>query len=307
MPKPDLAVLFAHGIGHSKDVWAVAIGQIKRSMAPLSVECASFDLPFHGTRVNSSIPPVSISDDPKRPRYYHPAIDCLDMLVEDAAERAKHLKRSVGQVVAVGHSLGGMVLWLVEIKYPGTFAKVVMFEPVYNFSGPHTDAMTSFMVTSTLQKRSSWPSIKAAIADLKVTRGFNKWHPEAIEAFVKGSAFVTDESSGRVSLALSPSMEAAFQCFLPVVCTPEELAAPRCRVHVHGVARSKMFTRKSFEDMESRWPEIYKLEKVTGHGSHAIIVEDPKLVAKRVVEHIGELEMQNAMQELTPTLALARL
>lgn len=305
----EIALLFSHGIGHCKEVWTPVIKRIQDEVGARAVECASFSFHLHGERADPTAAPVSVSDDPENPRLYHPAASDYAKLVETVMAEVKRLREAnpTRPIIGVGHSMGAVSLWLAEIAHPGTFARLVLFEPVYNFSGPIREAVTSFLVASTLQQRSTWASRADALGYLKTARVFSKWHPEALEAFVNGSGLKENEL-GSVSLAVSPAMEAAFLSFDPVKFTPEELATPRCRIVFHGMKRSQMFMRKTFEELSRTWPAIYSMAPVIPNASHLVNVEDPEQVAVRVMEEIEEFEnMQEEQRRKKRKMPVARL
>jgi pimeloyl-ACP methyl ester carboxylesterase len=305
----EIALLFSHGIGHCKEVWTPVIKRIQDEMGSRAVECASFSFHLHGERADPTATPVSVSDDPKNPRLYHPAVSDYAKLVETVMAEVHRLREAnpTRPIIGVGHSMGAVSLWLTEIAHPGTFARLVLFEPVYNFSGPIREAVTSFLVASTLQQRSTWSSRANALAYLKTTRVFSMWHPEALEAFVNGSG-LKDNDDGSVSLSVSPAMEAAFLSFDPVKFTLEELETPRCRIIFHGMKRSKMFMRKTFEELSQKWPTIYSMAPMIPDASHLVNVEDPEQVAIRVVEELEEFEsMQEDQRRKKREMSVARL
>lgn len=80
-------------------------------------------------------------DDPLNPRYHHLTVDNLDSLIEDTMDqfrlfKVRHKVANKFLIVSVGHSLGVVVIWFAEIKFPGTFAGLTLFEPPSNFTGP---------------------------------------------------------------------------------------------------------------------------------------------------------------------------
>jgi pimeloyl-ACP methyl ester carboxylesterase len=289
----EFVLLFCHGIGHCEDVWQPVMRRIQAQVAPLAIECASFNFPFHGDQSDAAAEPVSTSDDPENPRLHHP-VATSELLVATVMAQVNRLLAKIPTrvVVGVGHSMGAIALWLAEIAHPGTFARLVLFEPVYNFTGPVREAATSFLVSATLRRRSTWPSRDAALAFFQSTRAYSRWDPESLKAFVYGSGLVENKADGRVSLALTPRMEAAFHCCNSVVYTPEELGAPRCRVRVHGAEHSKVFLRESFEELARQWPEIYAVGPVIPQASHMVNVEEPSAVAARIVEEIEALSAE---------------
>lgn len=172
------AILFSHGIGHCKDVWTPIINHIHETI-PGAVECASFSFPFHGERADPKVKPAVVSGDPDTPRLPHPAVGDQELLVGTIMTEVRRLRASNAAcpIIGVGHSMGAIALWITEITHPGTFARLVLFESIYNFTGPMQQAATSFLVAATLKRRSSWSSRAAAFANLSNSRGFSRWHP----------------------------------------------------------------------------------------------------------------------------------
>lgn len=160
--------------------------RIQDAVAPRSVECVSFSYPFHGERADPTAKPASLSDDPTNSRLYHPAVGDNELLVDTIMAEVKRLQASnpTRPIIGVGHSMGSIALWITEITHPGTFARLVLFKPIYNFAGTMQQAATSFLVAATLKRRSSWPSNAAALADLSNARGFSRRTSTAVGLWI---------------------------------------------------------------------------------------------------------------------------
>ncbi len=111
-----------------------------------------------------------------------------------------------GQLLGVGHSMGGACLLLAEQARPGTFAGLWLFEPI----APPRGAMPSSeggnaLADGALRRRASFPSAEAALANYASKRPFNTLRADAIHAYVR-HGFVTGED-GAVHLACRPEHE----------------------------------------------------------------------------------------------------
>jgi pimeloyl-ACP methyl ester carboxylesterase len=111
-----------------------------------------------------------------------------------------------GQLLGVGHSLGGACLVLAEQVRPGTFAGLWLFEPITppigGFPTPDGD---NRLADGALRRRSSFPSISDALANYASKPPFNTSRADALHAYVR-HGFVAGED-GAVHLACRPADE----------------------------------------------------------------------------------------------------
>lgn len=107
-------------------------------------------------------------------------------------------------ILAAGHSGGGAHIAYAEMLRPGTFSRVVLIEAIIGpeefFSSP------SPLAAAARRRVNDFESRKAARDRFAAKPPMNRWHPEALEAYLEhGLATLPD---GRVSLKLPGEIEA---------------------------------------------------------------------------------------------------
>ena len=115
------------------------------------------------------------------------------------------LDRPPGQLLGVGHSMGGACLLLAEQARPGTFAGLWLFEPIAPPPGALPPAGGNNLAEGALRRRASFPSIAEAIAHFAGKPPFNTLRADALHAYVR-HGFVAGED-GSVHLACRPEQE----------------------------------------------------------------------------------------------------
>lgn len=154
-------LLFAHGTGFCKKIWAPIIRRIQQStllQCARGVGCVSVDLPFHGSNRDNS---VAAQIDEKGPHVTHPANNAIGLSSVALLQKAQELGSAGRPVIGIGHSMGAAALWKAEISNPGTFKGLVLFEPIY---GPPTpsgpDRPYNFMADITLKREGKWYTLQ---------------------------------------------------------------------------------------------------------------------------------------------------
>ena len=109
-------------------------------------------------------------------------------------------------ITAFGHSLGGGTLLLAEHERPGTFASLVLFEPIvfpddHEFDGPNP------MAAPARGRRPSFPTRADALARYGSRPPLDEMRADVLEIYVR-DGFV-DLPDGSVTLACAPDDEAA--------------------------------------------------------------------------------------------------
>ncbi len=112
-----------------------------------------------------------------------------------------------GELLGVGHSMGGAALLMAEQARPGTFAGLWLFEPI----APPVGALPSIengntMADGAARRRPSFPSHAEAIANFASKPPLNALRADALHAYVR-HGFVAGED-GAVHLACRPEDEA---------------------------------------------------------------------------------------------------
>lgn len=112
----------------------------------------------------------------------------------------------VGELLGVGHSMGGACLLLAEAARPGTFAGLWLFEPIAppaGALGPVTGG--NALAEGALRRRRTFPSKAAALENYAGKAPFSTLRADALHAYVR-HGFVAD-GDGSVQLACRPEDE----------------------------------------------------------------------------------------------------
>jgi pimeloyl-ACP methyl ester carboxylesterase len=112
-----------------------------------------------------------------------------------------------GQLLGVGHSMGGAVLLLAEQARPGTFAGLWLFEPILPSKATiEAGDSSNVMSEAARRRRPSFPSAEAALANFASKPPLNVARADALHAYIRhGTAQGED---GAVHLACRPEDEA---------------------------------------------------------------------------------------------------
>ena len=124
--------------------------------------------------------------------------DCLELIDRLGWERA----------VGVGHSSGGAAVAMAELLRPGTFASLVLIEPII-FSGPTARTSNSPMAAGAERRRSSFPTPGVAFDSFAGRGPFARWDDRALAAYVRSG--LRAQSDGSWSLKCRPEFEA--ECY----------------------------------------------------------------------------------------------
>lgn len=111
-----------------------------------------------------------------------------------------------GQLLGVGHSMGGACLLLAEQARPGTFAGLWLFEPIAPPPGALAPAEGgNHLADGALRRRPTFPSHAEAVANYAAKPPFATLRADALHAYVR-HGFVAGED-GAVHLACRPEDE----------------------------------------------------------------------------------------------------
>lgn len=144
---------------------------------------------------------------------------------------------AAGQVLGVGHSMGGAALLLAEQARPGTFAGLWLFEPIVPppgwFSAPSGDPGPVSLAEGAARRRPGFPSAEAALANYAAKPPLRVLRADALHAYVR-HGFVPDPDGGpgAVRLACRPADEARTFQGGPTHDAFEHLGAVACPVAV---------------------------------------------------------------------------
>ncbi|KAJ0395125.1 hypothetical protein P43SY_004618 [Pythium insidiosum] len=274
-------LLFAHGGGFCGRIWEPITRRLAASalLQRTPADMITFDFPYHGARRDVSQPATLRVEQTPHPRVQHIAGSTLTRWTQEEVERqVNKIRANDGHervpVIGIGHSMGACGLWTTEIKHPGTFAGLILFEPVHNVSvHPESDATIDFLVSITLPRKWTWDTFEEAQAELLATRNFARFHPESLQAYIDGAVVKSDGATNPLGPTLSH----------------EDLARVQCPTTFQYGSRSQLFFRKYIQPHVDAFPATYRIAEPVENTTHALVMEDPDTVAARILSALEEL------------------
>lgn len=125
---------------------------------------------------------------------------------EDVLAVVDDLDVAPGELLGVGHSMGGAALLLAEAMRPGTFAGLWVYEPITPPPGGlGTADQPNPLAEGALRRRASFPSRAAAVANFASKPPLSVLRADVLYAYVR-HGFV-DGEDGEVHLACRPADE----------------------------------------------------------------------------------------------------
>ncbi len=149
---------------------------------------------------------------------------------EDASVVADHLG---GRLFGLGHSKGAAALLMAEIRRPGTFAALVVYEPViFPTNGPRP-AADHALAQGARRRRSTFATFDQALENFSTKPPMKAFDPACRDAYVRHGFRTTTE--GTIELKCAPEMEARVYEGGGLHKTWDSLGQVRCPVLVlHG-------------------------------------------------------------------------
>ncbi|MGQ0848636.1 MAG: alpha/beta fold hydrolase [Actinomycetota bacterium] len=169
-------IAFAHATGFCGAVWRPILAELAPRYATIT-----WDFPNHGSSPRIPLP-----------------VDWW-AFGEWARDRAAGEQ---GPVIGVGHSMGGAALVMAELLAPGTFAALILIEPMlfpppYQRSGNH-------LSRAVLKRRRVFASRAAARDNFASKPPFASWHPAALDGYIECGLI---EANSSLTLACTPEAE----------------------------------------------------------------------------------------------------
>ncbi|GMF65133.1 unnamed protein product [Phytophthora lilii] len=261
-------LLFTHGAGFCKEIWAPIIRRMQQSsllQRVPNVDFVSVDLPFHGSNRDNS---VAAHVDERGPHVTHPANNAIALASSALLQTAQTLGFGGRPVIGIGHSMGAAALWKAEISSPGTFKGLVLFEPIYEPPEPEgTDRPYNFLADVTLKR---------------------EW--KCLASWIEGAVVPDEKDENAVVLACHPTVEASIYCGGRLWLSEQEQAQPKCATTFHSGSASRLYHQDTFEGIAGRRPEIYTIHAPMVGKSHLMVLEDPEACAKAIVRDLEALE-----------------
>lgn len=168
---------------------------------------------------------------------------------DDVLAAVDGLDLPAGEVLGIGHSMGGAALLLAEQTRPGTFAGLWLFEPIT----PPPAALSALaggsnLAEGALRRRSSFPSYAEALSNFASKPPLNVARADALHAYVR-HGFVAGED-GAVHLACRPEDES--QIYRGGAATAPSRGSARCVARSWWPAAGTPLARRL---SARRWPK----------------------------------------------------
>jgi pimeloyl-ACP methyl ester carboxylesterase len=195
----------------------------------------------------------------------------------DLVELVADAKPAIG----VGHSAGGAALVLAELAQPGTFASLVLVEPII-LPPPYGRYPDNPMAAGALRRKPGFTSREAAFSNFSSKVAFAGWEERAMRAYVEGG--LADEGSG-VILKCTPEAEAEFFSAATSHGAWDRLAEIDIPVLVLAGEESTTHQEPFLAALVGRMRRAdYEIVPAT---SHFVWMERPGVIARHVAERIG--------------------
>jgi len=251
-------VLFAHANGFCKELWR----PIERLLD--HVDAVALDQRGHGSS-QVGPPPFDWWDLGRD-------VLCADDTLALGAPR-----------VGVGHSSGGAALAMSEILRPGTWARLVLIEPII-YPGPYGRGEDHPLVLGALRRREALSTREDTRAWFAGRGPFARWTAEALDLYVEHG--FRDGADGARHLACAPQTEAEFYRTATTHRAWDRLGEVACPVVVVVGADSTTHPAEFARFFTGRFPRG-GLVSVAG-GTHFVPMERPEAIAEVIGGAVGD-------------------
>lgn len=251
--------VFVHATGFSKELCEPVIDDLRDSVP--GVGAVAIDQRAHG---DSGTPPLPFD-------WWDVGRDVVELV----AGRE--------QVIGVGHSAGAAALLLAELARPGTFAGLVLVEPIV-FPPPYGRFPDNPMASGARRRRERFESREAAFANWASKPTFAGWEERAMRAYVAGG--LRADGDGYV-LKCSKESEAEFFTAATDHRAWDRLGEVATPVLVVAGENSTTHQDPFLRDLVGRMPQA--VAEVVPDASHFVWMEQPGLIAERVAELIASI------------------
>ena len=190
------------------------------------------------------------------------------------------------EVVALGHSLGGAVVVILDALRPGVVRKALLCEAIAYESPPGGPAGTNRMAAAARKRRAVWPDRATVLESYGSRPPLDRLDPPALEAYVRWGFH--DRADGTVALACAPEVEARF-----FDASAEPDGAAFAFAHLPALEARVPVTIVSGGGTDLR-PAMFVEQAVRAggahhsvDGTHFFVQEDTALAARLVREHLS--------------------
>lgn len=258
-------VLFAHATGFHKEIWAPTIRELRAR--GVTARLVAVDLRGHG---DSLEPPFG-------PSVWEYARDVTAVAEEFASPE--------GRLIGVGHSLGGMAVAAAEVVVPGSFAALVLIDPVLISPGQEERMSlgdSNPWADGARRRRQGFPSRQDAYRTYAAKQVFSRWPDEVLRLYVNHGF---TPRNGMWTLKCSPEWEAATFSQPDISNVWGRLDAVNAPVTLITAEHSATHPPQVADAVAARLSAHHvRLPGIT----HFIPMEAPESVAAEIVNHLDE-------------------
>jgi pimeloyl-ACP methyl ester carboxylesterase len=186
-------------------------------------------------------------------------------------------------VIGVGHSAGGAALLLAELMRPGTFASLLLVEPIV-FPPPYGRFPDNPMSAMARRRRDRFPSREEAFANWRSKPAFAGWEERALWAYVDGGLRRTGDE---LTLKCPRDAEAEFFIAATEHRAWDRLGEIRPKVTVVAGEHSTTHQEAFLQQLTGRM--VHATYEIVPGAGHMVWMERPGLIAKRAAQLLDEL------------------
>ena len=250
-------MLLVHATGFCKETWEPVVDELRA--LGVDRELLAVDQRGHGDSAKPA-PPFD---------WWDLAHDLLDVVGGHPVP------------LGVGHSSGAAALAMAELLAPGTFASLLLVEPII-FPPPYGRMEHNPMSVAALKRRDGFPSPEAAYENFHGRGPFAGWEDRALWAYVRGGL---RSQGAEWRLKCPPEVEAEFYRAATAHGAWDRLGEIATRVVVAGGAASDSHPREFLHAQGARFAD--GTVRVVEGASHFVPMEQAAVVAAMAADLLG--------------------
>lgn len=192
-------------------------------------------------------------------------------------------------IIAIGHSMGGVVIIAAAAQRPDLFEKLVIMDPAIVPKIAYWTNWLPFSIKkrmipiakSAANRRDTWPNRQAVYDHLRKKRVYQGMTEQAFEDFIDHGFSQMDD--GQLTLSYSRAWETKMFCStinvwpkMPQILTPS--------LYIRG-ERSNLMLSEVWKSIQTKSPNA-QFETITG-ATHLVPLEEPEEVAKKILNFLG--------------------
>ena len=206
----------------------------------------------------------------------------------DVAALAEHI--GLQNAVGVGHSKGGSALVMAEAQRPGTFASLLLVDPVIMAPAAYVSPRQPSAEHFAARRRNEWSSVTEMVDRFKNRPPFSGWDPAVLRDYCEYGLLPNPDGDGLV-LACPPAVEAAVYQGSGSTSPHDGVGSFHGRVRVLR-AREATEIGTDFSGSPT-WPGLADAfpngeDVYLPDHSHFIPMEAPELVANHILELVDD-------------------